>query len=434
MKEQLKIISLEVENFKRIKAIRITTDGKNLIPIAGRNDQGKSSVIDSIAWILGGNKNNPPETVRKGEKTAKGVIDLGKLEVTKKTKTNGNSTLEVKERVNGELGRPLLSPQKILEDLYSPLSFDPLAFSKQSSKEQAETLRKLVGINFDQLDQERKAKYDSRTITGREKTRLSAQLDSLQFIENLPTDEVLISDLMEELNKAQENNDENHRLKHEHGIGEAAISGIQDELVFKRQELKSLKTSLDNLEMGISTLNERLTDKQQNQRKKQNTIDHLVDENIQPIQDRISSSQSTNQQIRDNRTFLETQKKYREVNIEYDSFTNDIEFIDREKINKIENAKFPIDGLSFDSDGLVIFNELPFEQASHSQKLKVSISIGLELNPKLKVLLIREGSLLDDQSLITVAQIANENNAEVWLEQVGDKPGAIIIEDGEVKQ
>ena len=52
----VKINALELENVKRIKAVKIDPTQNGLTIIGGDNNQGKTSVLDSIAWALGGDR------------------------------------------------------------------------------------------------------------------------------------------------------------------------------------------------------------------------------------------------------------------------------------------------------------------------------------------------------------------------------------------
>jgi hypothetical protein len=92
-----------------------------------------------------------------------------------------------------------------------------------------------------------------------------------------------------------------------------------------------------------------------------------------------------------------------------------------------------VPGLALGESGPT-FNGVPLSQASGAERLRVSVAIGLALNPRLRVLLVRDASLLDENSLRLVAEMAQDAGAQVWLERVGDgDPGAVIIADGQVQ-
>lgn len=62
----IKITNLELENIKRIKAVQLTPSESGLTVIGGNNGQGKTSVLDGIAWALGGDKFKPSQPQRDG--------------------------------------------------------------------------------------------------------------------------------------------------------------------------------------------------------------------------------------------------------------------------------------------------------------------------------------------------------------------------------
>ena len=100
----------------------------------------------------------------------------------------------------------------------------------------------------------------------------------------------------------------------------------------------------------------------------------------------------------------------------------------------IASAEFPVEGLGFDETG-VTMNDLPFVQASDALKLRVSVAMGMKMNPELRVLLIRNGSLLDEDNLAMIAEMAEESNSQVWLEKVGKSDDVtVLIEDGMVAE
>lgn len=85
-------------------------------------------------------------------------------------------------------------------------------------------------------------------------------------------------------------------------------------------------------------------------------------------------------------------------------------------------------------NGVVLYQDIPLDQCSSAERLRVSVSIGLAMNPKLKVLLIRDGSLLDEDNLQMIATMAEKADAQVWIERVGDgEECSVVIEDGQVR-
>lgn len=77
----MKINKLEIENVKRIRAVKIEPTQNGLTVIGGNNNQGKTSVLDSIAWALGGENFRPTEAMRHMELELGDIIG-GREQVT----------------------------------------------------------------------------------------------------------------------------------------------------------------------------------------------------------------------------------------------------------------------------------------------------------------------------------------------------------------
>ena len=189
-----KVIQLKAENFKRLKAIDITPD-ENMVEITGKNAQGKTSLLDSIAYAVGGGTYTPEEPIRKGEKKSQVYLNLGDLKITK-VSTPAGERLEV---TNAE-GLLYKTPQAILDKIKGKYTFDPLEFAK--SKNQKETLLSLVNLEIDlnAMAKRKQETYDERTIKNRELRQLEAEIKVLPLPEEtLPEQELTTQAVMEEI-------------------------------------------------------------------------------------------------------------------------------------------------------------------------------------------------------------------------------------------
>jgi DNA repair exonuclease SbcCD ATPase subunit len=192
----MKIVSLEAENVKCLKAIEIKPDG-NLVVIGGDNGNGKSSILDSIEYALAGGKHIPEKPIREGQEKARIVLDLGDLQVIRTFTKNGTNLV-----VKSKEGATFPSPQDMLNKILGNLSFDPLEFVRMDNRQRIETLKKLVGIDFTELNNRYKAAFDKRTDTNRRGKELKAQYDSLPFHKDVPDKEVSVSELSKQLTNA----------------------------------------------------------------------------------------------------------------------------------------------------------------------------------------------------------------------------------------
>lgn len=411
--DTMRIVQLTSENIKRIRAITITPDG-NTIVLGGDNGQGKTSVIDSIAMALGGGKLIPSTPIRRGQKHARIEVDLGDLIVERRFTSKG-STLMVMPKDGRE---PFKSPQGVLDKLVGKLSFDPLDFVTMKPDAQLKTLKDLVGLDLSDLDAKRKALYDERYLANVEAKQLEAQVEALGRHDDAPDEPVSVESLLAEIGEAETHNSQGAALQFQLESQQEAAQRCADEIARLRARAVELKAEKDEHDGIIVATQEKIAT--------------FEPKDTDALKEQIKTADEQNRKIRENesRKILSTQM--RKKNAESMTMTNKIEDVDSEKEQRLAEAEFPVKGLSFSETG-VLLNGLPFDQASSAEQLKVSIAMGIAMNPKLKVLLIRDGSLLDESSLATVAEMAEEHNAQVWIERVskGDEC-QIIIEDGMV--
>lgn len=424
-----RIVRLEVENFKRISALDITPTG-NLVVIGGDNGAGKSSVLDAVACLFGGADELPDVPVRLGEKKATIIADLGDIVVTRTITPAGGGTLKV---ANKE-GAVFPSPQAMLDKLLGKLTFDPLAFLRMEPKPQLEALRKLVGVDFTKHDAERAQYYIERGAVNRETERLRVTAEAMPFHTDAPADEESLTALNEELEQARTTNRENEKAREKLTAFEAQVAedgleltGIDEEIDALEKQLKELRdhrhTFANNLQVRMGTLSIDRT-----------VVAQLKDADTAPIRARMTAIEATNAKVRANRSRADALKAVAEKRAAANALTKKIEELDTLKEATLASTPFPVPGLGFGEAG-VTFNGLPLAQASGAEKLRVSVAIGAALNPKLRVMLIRDASLLDDKSFALLGEEAKARNLQCFLEQVGDnKRVQVLIEDGHVAE
>ena len=416
----MKILRFYGENVKRLKAVEIKPDG-NLVQITGKNGHGKSSILDSIAWALDFAAHGQSVPIRKGATTAKIVLDIGdngaSQLVVERRFTEKASYLEVRNSEGFKAG----SPQKILDDLVGAISMDPVAFLRQRAADQVETLRRLVGVDFSALDVERKHLFAERTLVNRDGKNKAGELAGIQFAAEQPYETVDVSALLEEQRQAETENRRRDSADRSLTEAQREVTKHTNRIAALREELASAQSDLDfwNGRVGELELQCDVT-----------RID------VEPIRTRIAAANETNAKAAAWRSKKELHDR---LSAEVDglrtksaSLTQAIDQIDTDKAKTIAAADMPVTGLGF-GDGCVTFDGLPLEQASDAQQLEISMAIAAAMNPKLRVLRIRDGSLLDDDALARVAAWAEEKDMQVWMEIVqSDSPTAVWIEDGAV--
>lgn len=396
-----KIISLKSTNYKRLKAVEISPDKDgNLVIVAGKNGQGKSSVLDSITAALGGvNAKTTPKPIRDGEERAEIVLETEDLVVTRKFTASG-STL----KVTSPDGATYPKGQARLDDLLGKLSLDPLAFTQLSDRDQLATLLDLVELPFDPvvLDGNRKAVFDRRTEVNRQVKELAAQVNGFDTTE--PVEEVSVSGL----------------------VSEYRVEQARDQK--QRQEV----AAMEDTDRQITILEEQLAAARRKRELLAQEVSHHTPVDLDSIQSRIDGAEQTNAKARSYKEFLAVKEQHENAKEAAEKLTAQLAEIDKTKAEGLAAAKFPIPALGFEEGG-VTYQGVPFKQASSAEQLRVSLAMAIALNPKLRVIRIADGSLLDSDNLALIENMAAEHDFQVWIEMVDDTgERGIVIEDGQV--
>ncbi|GAA6121928.1 AAA family ATPase [Bifidobacterium psychraerophilum] len=407
----MRITELRAENVKRLKAVDITP-GDHLQIIGGRNAQGKSSVLDAVALALTGKdaKKLNPRPLRDGERKGRVQLDLGEYVVTRTFTANGGGALTV---TAGRSGARFPSPQRVLDDLMGRLSFDPQEFIGLSAKEQAEVLRGLVDlpIDLDEVDAQLDELTQSRLLAGRE---LKALGEPGRVDDSLPSTERSATVIVNLIQAARDRNREIENARREHADAGDRIVDLAHQIQQLQHELETERADQKRLKERIDFLGE-----------PKDTTD---------LESQLANIEDTNARVRANQQVQKRNADIRSRQRTYEGLGQRINDLRASKDKALAEARFPIDGLGFDESG-VTYKGVPFQQASSMEQLRVSLAIAMASNPKLRVIRIKDGSLLDDDALALVAQTAEQHDYQVLMERVGtDDPGAIIIEDGQVKE
>lgn len=412
MSTNTKIIRLQAENFKRIKAIDISPTGATQV-IGGKNAQGKTSVLDAIMAAIGGGRACPPDPIRHGQKRASIKVELGDLTITRKF-GRGGTTVEVISREKGKLK----SPQAVLDALTGSLSFDPLAFCNKKPDEQAEMLREMAGLDLTDLDSEIGRLTEVRKACNATVKRLKGAAESATMHKGMPADPVVISELLSEHKRRREHNNARQALASKSFEANRDADIIADRIDKAKQNLRDMEAERE----GYLAAHENA----------EKAWDAMHEEDTDEVQAQIESAEETNAKVRDNIAAFRARKAHEEADKEAESATEKLKDAREARADAIAAATFPVEGLTVGEDG-VEFNGVVFEQASGAEKIRVSAAIGLAMNPELKVLLIRDGSLMDDEAMAALHAVAQEADAQIWIERVGDGDECgIVIEDGEI--
>lgn len=423
----MKILSLVAENVKRLVAVEIRPDG-NLVQITGKNGQGKTSVLDSIWWCLTGATHVQAVPIRHGATEARIRLDLGDLIATRtfKVKDGGEYTTSIE--VKNADGAKFPSPQRMLDGLIDSLAFDPLAFARMEPRAQFDALRKFVpGVDFEKIDMLNKADYDARTEANRKAKDARAAAAQIVVPDNTPADPVDTAKLVAELEKAGQHNASIERQAAErNGRGEKAAA-LKQSAAACHERARKLREQADAEEAKASAF---LADAAAIEQEAKTALPSRID--TKPLRAKIEEAQATNKAVELRKRKSEHQHLAQLAETQSKKLTDQINGRVAERTKAIAAAKMPVEGLGF-GDGSITFKGLPFEQASDAEQLSVGVAIAMATNSKLRVIRIRDGSLLDDDRMVQLGELAAKFDMQVWIERV-DSSGQVgfVIEDGHV--
>lgn len=407
-------IALTAENFKRLTAVHIAL-GSGVTQITGKNGAGKTSVLDAIAAALGGKDAAPDMPIRNGHKTASVLLELSDLIVRRKW-TKSGSTLEVELKD----GTRQASPQAVLDRLIGRLAIDPLAFMREKPRAQMLALAKLAELDLEAIEELERARYVERTAANREVTRLETLLESMPVV-NGPDAEVSIVDMARELQAA-----------------EASQNAVQ----LARQNVDAAKRSVVDVEADIKRIEEQLAAARDRltirKAKVEQASTALFEAELEAVdatalRTRIDTVEAQNAAARHRRERNRVHTDLIVAGQKAAELDDKVREVRRQRDEAVAGVDLPVKGLTI-GDSCVLLNGVPLSQASSAEQLRLSAAIALASNPKLRLVLIRDGSLLDDDSMKFLAEFAEEHDAQILIERVADADSGVGIRivDGEV--
>lgn len=418
----VKINKLEIENVKRVKAVKIEPNASGLTIVGGNNNQGKTSVIDAIAWGLGGNKYKPSQAHREGSVTPPHlhIVMNNGLIVERKGK---NSDLKVIDP-NGEK-----AGQNLLNSFVEELAIDLPKFMDSSNKEKANILLQIIGVGDQLYELERKEQevYNKRHAIGQiadQKKKFAAEQP---YFPKAPKELISVSDLVAKQQEILARNGENQQKRNQINQISFQLEQSKSNIQAINLRIEELQAQLQKEQIEFNRLTEDLTIAQK-------TAENLQDESTQELQQNIAEVDEINRRVRANLDKDKAEEDANDYKNQYDVLTNDINSIRKEKVSLLTNAQLPLQGLSV-ADGELTYNGQKWDNMSGSDQLKVSTAIVRKLKPDCGFILLDK---LEQMDMVTLNEFGQ------WLEQEGLQAIAtrvstgeeceIIIEDGYVTE
>lgn len=407
----VKINVLEASDVKRIKAVKMAPEKNGLTIIGGRNNQGKTSVLDAITWALGGESYRPDAPRREGSSTApylRVALDNG-LIVERKGK---NSDLTVTDPAGVKGG------QRILDGFISKLALDLPKFMEASDKEKADTLLRIIGVGdrLAMIEKAEKEIYQERLTVGRIADQKRKYADEQPYFPDVPTDIISASELIREQQEILARNGQREQWKRDY-------DRILDQVMRQQDLIERLKEDLHTAEEQLKELEKKSIEAEKSPAQLRMESTEELEKNIQGIEE-------LNRKVRanmDKDKALEDAKIYSD---QYAELTDALNAKRAEKTELLKNAELPLPGLSVE-EGKLTYHGVTWDGMSGSERLKAATAIVRKLNPECGFVLVDKLEQMDSETLREFGEWAEAEGLQVIGTRVstGDEC-SIVIEDG----
>ena len=409
----IKILELDITNFKRIKAVQIKPGEDNLVFISGANEQGKSSTLDAIKIAIEGPKGRPG-LIRNGEEKSVIETDLGEFSLSRVLTKDGKTSL----RIETETGAKVNSPAAFLKEISGGGIVDISDFLQgdkaEARKTRLQTIAEICNINFEEISKNKKEVFEERTSLNRELKRKQGSFQDLLDKEGpLHRENIETVDTQTLVNQATTY----ERL-------ENALNTIPKRIEKKKEKILDLQKEITRLQEENKELEKELKEHKED-------IKKLPPK--EEITKKLKNANELNQKLVTANSMKALSKEIKSLKKESESLTDRLKEIDLDLQKKI-SKEISIEGLTLEEDRL-LYNGVFFEEVASSRKMKIAIAVAMAKSPRLRVLLLKDGSLLDKDSISYLEELSKKHEFQVWIEVVdssGDFP--IVIEDGEYKE
>lgn len=402
----IKINKLEIENVKRVKAVKIEPSTNGLTIIGGKNNQGKTSVLDAIAWTLGGERFRPSQAAREGSTIPPNlrIVMNNGLVVERKGK---NSSLKVTDPSGQKAG------QQLLDGFVEQLALNLPKFMEANSKEKANTLLQIIGIGpqLAELERQEKEMFNERTYIGRTADQKEKYAKEQPYFPDVPSTPISASELIRQQQEILVQNGENQRKRE-------CLHRLEQEYQQVTEQIQALLYKQAQLDTDLKIA--------------RGSAESLADQSTAELEQNIADIEETNRKVRANLDKDKAEEDAKEYRAQYNTLTTKIEAVRKQKADLLKGADLPLPGLSVE-EGELIYNGQKWDNMSGSEQLRVSTAIVRRLNPDCGFVLLDKLEQMDLDTLQEFGQWLEQEGLQAIATRVstGDEC-SIIIEDGYV--
>lgn len=418
----VKITSFEAENVKRIKAVQFTPSEDGLTIIGGKNANGKTSVLDSIVYALGGEKYRPKNFNRDGSAVpGKIKIELSNGLIVERS--GKNATLKVTDPTGRKAG------QKLLNEFIEPLALNLPKFLNASDKEKGETLLQIIGVGeeLSELDKQENLIYSERTLVGRDADKKAKLAEALEYYPDAPEELVSASELIKQQQEILAKNGRNEEFRQKASDLEKKEALAWEKVTLAQAELEKAQARLEELKKEFNEVSEA---------KEAAFFDasKLEDESTAEIEENIANVEEINRRVRANLTKANALDEAEQLRNEYENLTDDLNEVRNKRKALLDSADLPLEGLSV-NEGALVYKGQQWSDMSSAEQLIVATAIVRKLNPECGFVLMDKLEQMDTDTLAEFGSWLETEGLQVIATRVSTgEECSIIIEDGTVAE
>jgi len=414
MEKNYKLIGLQIEGLRLIKAAYLKFKPSGLTQIVGKNAMGKSTVIDAIEILFEGFKRSPEDIITHGKEKA---VIIGELDdfLIKRVITNKTNRLEV---ITKSGFRPQ-KPQDFLNTLINKLTFRPQVFLDKKPEEKLKFLMEILNLDFTEENRKIAEKENERLFVGRE----LKSLGEMEMPEKI--DPVDINLLLKEKQEITQYNENEKEKQFDINFFKSILKDI--EYKYDNNDKPVIKTGLAGIKKAIEDVISLLP------------LPEFKD--TAEIDSKISQANDINRKAQLYSNFIEWRKKKNQKQTEYDNLNEEIKKLREAKVKKLKAVKMPVEGLEIrelkENEYGLFYKDIFCENWARSLGWKIALSICAAMQPSLKAIFLDNGETLDEDSRQALDKWAIENNIQIILTVVQNIPdklteGTFYVEEGKI--
>ena len=432
----MRIQSWNVTNVMAVSELAVPTAGRHLILVGGRNGQGKTSAVSALLMALCGKQNMDYAAIALKEGADEGSVEVNlegdgqggeekTLKVVLSMKRKRNGSVEEKIEILDASGDPAPEPRTLLRRMFSNRALDPMALGVLKPADQRKMLMALVGLgdSYEAIKRESEKVFAERSGVNRDGVNAKGVYEKMPHHKDVGDVEVDLAAAMQAIEGHQAVNRSVEQKRREMAESAMSVTKMADAIAIIEAKLDVTKKMLADGQLLLAT---RTT----------NCVGlEIVDTTA--MQQSLLSANETNKLVRDNATRAKAKAELDALRVKSEALTKKLEDLKASQLDAIKAAKWPVDGLAIDDEGL-LYKGLPVDQASSAERIKLWCKVSAAMNPSLRVLAIKDGSDLDLDSLKELDAFLVENDFQAIVEFVtrgksDEDLCCVVLENGKAK-